>query len=341
MGITVFPTPTSSSGGGYNQVLPTIQMGNVVTNSTATCLWTPVYSGCVAFHVIGGGGCGADSFCGGGGGSGGYARKVLDITTDQCFCIKVGGSNASTCVCNVTASPSINIIAYPGCNGSGNNGGNGACCPTGGDVNRCGLPGGDGGSSSNIYAGGAAVDIWGLGLGCGGSAQGSQEGAAGGGGIGGQGGCVYNATSAQYPRAGGGGGSGGQGSCHNYDNIICKSHAHGGPSALAVPPGEEKFWSFVPYWGKGGSNHWMCADGSSSWRMFSMEDPGPGGGGAGGGAENKMAGQNGDIFGGGGGGLPGGNGGCGAGGGGGRCQNQQYGIGGSGVVFIEYLSVTT
>ena len=339
MGITVFPTPTSSSGGGYNQKLPSVQFG-----SSDTQIWTPLYSGCVAFHVIGGGGKGATSGCGGGGGSGSYARKVLDITTDQCFCIKVGGQGGCSFVCSVTASPTLNVIAYGGSNGSGNTGGTGGCCPSSGaDVRRCGLCGGSGGGSSNQHGGGSAVDIWGLQRGCGGSAGGSENNSAGGGGIGGQGG-DSSTSDAQYPTAGGGGGSGGSGTAARCW-ISCWLGAYGGERALAVPPGEEKFWSFVPEWGIGGYYQWACTDGSSSWRFTNTIPPGIGGGGAGsGGQANKGGAQSGGMFGGGGGGQIGGRGGCG-GGGGGHTNCCSTGLttggGGHGVVFVEYLSVST
>ena len=332
------------SGGGYSLVLPAIQFG-----SSDTQIWTPQYSGCVAFHVIGGGGKGATSGCGAGGGSGSYARKVLEITTSQCFCVYVGGQSDCSFVCNVTASPSINVIAYGGCCGGWNSqnncvGGRGGCCPTGGDVRRCGLCGGSGGGSSNTYGGGAAVDIWGLQRGCGGSSNGSESNAAGGGGIGGQGG-ESNGNCNQFPSAGGGGGSGGQGSASRC-SISCWVGAYGGERALAVPPGEEKFWSFIPEWGVGGSYQWGCADGSSStWRYTTSIAPGIGGGGAGqGGTQNKGGAQQGGMFGGGGGGSVGGTGGCGGGGGGhSYCcgYGNQPGSGGHGVVFVEYLSVST
>tara|TARA_B100001093_G_scaffold225867_1_gene216434 strand:+ start:901 stop:1764 length:864 start_codon:yes stop_codon:yes gene_type:complete len=129
MGITVFPSPTTSSGGGG--ACPTCLY-------TSTCLWTPHADGTVIFHVIGGGSCGwsaGDRTAAGG--AGGYSNKCIDVTTSDCYCITVGAMCGDTIACNVVGT----TMCIKG------GGRSGPCCScgalgSGGDINYqggCGM----------------------------------------------------------------------------------------------------------------------------------------------------------------------------------------------------------
>jgi len=323
MGITVFPTPTSSSGGGYSKPLPFCPI-------STTSTWCPAVSGCVAVHVIGGGGNG----CCFGGGGGGYSLKFLTVTDSDCYCATVGAAASASCFCNISGA----TVSMTSCGGAHNLGG----CASGGDFNHCGSPGGlsNGGANTERPGGGGAVNIFGLSLGGSGleGGNGGCDAGGGGSGVGGHGGQAYCFSLCSAPMPGQGGGSAWDGSGHV---CICTSKTGNNPGAAAafiLPRCGYQLFRFISQWGPGGGSQ-ITSCFCNQQQTTSV--PGPGGGGHGGHNGNGIQ-QNGGAFAGGGGagkdtGVPG-YGGYPGGGSGGFNLSGSYGA--YGAVLIEYVDAS-
>lgn len=331
-------TLTSFFGGGGGSAAPLPHF--VFTNSITG--WAPPYNGDAYIHVIG---CGGNGGGYNGGGSGGYCRKLITLATTESYNLTVGaptsgnaGQAASSIFTNTTT---LTLTATGGYGGNSTRAGGTA---SGGDVNYTGGAGGSG-SGGNNSCGGGAVNITGTAYDGGSAYNAGGSGICGGGGagIGGSGGSGF--TQNNYATVSGGGGSGGLGYT-SYELTIYGDgcYGKGGPASVGKPYGVVGF-DFIKEWGEGGSWRFKSNQSNGSVVISSEIPPGVGGGGASGSnAYNAQAGQNGGLFGGGGG--YGGNGGLGGGGGGSYYwstssgSNMKFGIGGPGVIFVEYVTLT-
>jgi hypothetical protein len=337
MGITVFPTPTTSSSGGGACPYFWFKCG---------CSgWTPTKDGCAVIHIIGAGaGVCTNSVVGGG--AGGYVRYAAEFSTsDSAYCIVVGAGNNLTGGCSMMCggSPAWCMIAYGGC-----------CCvggcvfmsTTADGTNMAYACGGNGGSS---LGGGGAVGLFrpnntrGYEGG-----NGTSKGGGGGAGIGGDGGISCCCNCNYRIVVGGGGGSAGPGNSQTSQNDAYGTEymiwSSPGPALVTTPADEQHIFKFITQWGAGGSYQGTMPSQACHGRHLSSTPPGIGGGGAGGGADPSFnfAPQRGGAFAGGGGGGGGSYGGYPGGGGGGgvTCSARCYSVcGGDGAVIVEYFEV--
>jgi len=329
--------------------------------------WVADLDGQVCVHVIGGGGAGISSNDGTGGAAGGYTRKIFDVVSGDTFTYTTGRGGRSSSQAGLsssfTNSSSITLTANGGSGGSAGT----DISPTGGtasggDVN---VTGGSAGSraSGNQRTGGGAVGIFELDGGTGYSSgnvttsSSTNHLTTGGAGVGGRSASVYGISTGQGGGSGGGG-SGGPSltpSDDNYRGTNVDVVFRGGPALISKPETCKNLFRFIPDFGKGGTTQILF---TSSGKSASSEPAGIGGGGASASfrADGLFSGQDGGPFGGGGAGgdsRPGGNGGWGGGGGAGFAGTQVInydapggfgsvtlsgGLGGPGIIFVEYLS---
>jgi hypothetical protein len=352
-------TTSSFFGGGGGAFLPHFIL---TTGFTASGTWTADLTGQICVHVIGAGGAGAMSNDGTGGAAGGYCRKIFDVSSGDSFTFTQGAggktSNAAGNSSTFSNSSTINLVANGGSGGTNStntrpNGGS----ATGGDVN---VTGGKAGlrNLGNQRTGGGAVGIFGVDGGNGFqsgdvTSTGGAHYCTGGAGIGGASASLFGTSTGSYGHTSGGGGSGGPSVSVTDDGWRGQDVdqlARGGPASITKPENCKNLFRFIPEFGVGGSAQTMRTSQSHS---FSSEPPGIGGGGA---ATcfrgySYFAGQDGGMFAGGGAGGDskcGGNGGWGGGGGAGYANTQvrdpyttvqkSGGLGGDGVIFVEYLS---
>lgn len=331
-------TLTSFFGGGGGSAAPLPHF--VFTNSITG--WVPPHNGDAYIHVIGCGGNGNNSS---GGGAGGYCRKLITLANTDSYNLTIGvpvsGFDTQAASSIFTNTTTLTLTATGGYGGGAGSAGGSA---SGGDVNYTGGAGGTY-QGSNAKAGGGAVNITGTAY-AGGSAiniNGGGSCGGGGAGIGGVGGTSF--TQSNNWSVGGGGGSGGPGftsgeSSPTSDGVYGK----GGPSSIGKPYGVIGF-DFIKEWGTGGSYRQRINQSNGATVIFAELQPGVGGGGASGAVyrQGAQSGQNGGLFGGGG--AYGGNGGLGGGGGAdygfstSSGINMKYGIGGAGVIFVEYVTL--
>ncbi len=274
MGITVFPTPTTSSSGGGACPYYWFKSG---------CSgWTPTKDGCAVIHIIGAG-AGVCTNSTNGGGAGGYVRYAAEFSTsDSAYCIVVGTSSNQTGGCSMMCggSPAWCMIAY------------GGCCSTGGCVSMSTTADGAnmayscGGNGGDDVGGGGAVGLFIANNTRGYSGgDGTSRGGGGGAGIGGNGGkgCCCNCN--RRTVVGGGGGSQGPSSssitmndAYGTDCLIWSSP---GAALVTTPADEQHIFKFITQWGAGGSAGGTRANQDCHGRMLFSTPPGIGGGGAG------------------------------------------------------------
>lgn len=333
-------------GGGSAAPLP------VYTILYSNAAWIPPYNGTAYVHVIGAGG-NAESY--NAGAAGGYSRKLITLSTATACSITVG--QAST-LANGNGGASIftdgtNTLTANGGAGGGNSLTSAAAGGTasGGDVNYTGGNGGYVGTTArNNFAGGGAVNLTGTAY-AGGNAtyDPSAPAACYGGGasitaspldVG-----LRNSTSTNWVATGGAG----TGGASNAVVIDTESghmvYVQGGPAAVGKPDGVVGF-DFIKEWGHGGSISSAYSP-TFQFMSYNISVAGNGAGGAGGPRNSAYDhyGGSGGLFGGGGAGHGGGGNG-GLGGGGGApfrtfgTGNIKGGLGGNGVVYIEYVKLT-
>lgn len=331
-------------GGGSSAPLP------VYTILYSNAAWIPPYDGTAYVHVIGAGGT-AGSF--NAGAAGGYSRKLITLSTAVSCNITIGQSSTSQNGSGGASSftDGTNTLTANGGAGGANALGSGAAGGTasGGDVN---YTGGDGGyvgtTGGNNFAGGGAVNLTGTAYAGGNSTYNASWPAA----AYGAGASVSaspldvgqrNATSSNTVATGGAGTGGASKTVWIDSNNGFIAHIYGGPASSGKPDGIVGF-DFIKEWGQGGgmSVFWNNALGGN----YTHYVAGTGAGGAGGPRNqgyNHLGGQGGLFGGGGAGHAGGGNGGLGAGGGAPWAQygagNIRGGIGGNGVVYIEYVTL--
>lgn len=332
-------TLTSFFGGGGGSAAPLPHF--VFTNSVTG--WAPPYNGDAYIHVIG---CGGNGNTTHGGGAGGYCRKLITLATTESYNLTIGvpvsgntGQAASSIFTNTTT---LTLTATGGFGGGSTRAGGTA---SGGDVNYTGGAGGQSSGAGSFSAGGGAVNITGTAYAGGGAYNANGGGVCGGGGagIGGSGGSGF--TQNNYATVSGGGGSGGMGYTSRELTLTNDGvYGTGGPASVGKPYGVVGF-DFIKEWGAGGSYRLKTNTTNGAFTISSEIPPGIGAGGASGSDANfgAQSGQNGGLFGGGGG--YGGNGGLGGGGGGSYLwstssgSNMKFGIGGAGVIFVEYVTL--
>jgi len=353
-------TSTYFGGSGGSAYLPHFILTGGFTPSGT---WTADLDGQICVHVIGAGGAGLMGNDGTGGAAGGYCRKTFDVVSGNSFTWTQGtggrNSGSSGSSSSFTNGSTITLTANGGAGGlSGTNVRPSGGTATGGDVN---VTGGKAGSraSSNQRTGGGAVGIFGVDGG-----NGYQSGdvtatagahySTGGAGIGGASASIGGTSTSSYGHGTGGGGSGGPSVSVTDDGNRGQDTDQlfrGGPAAITRPEHCKNLFRFIPEFGVGGS---VTAFRTSSSVSTNSQPPGIGGGGSAAvfRGYSYFSGQDGGMFAGGGAGgdsKPGGNGGWGAGGGAGYATTQiqdpytsvfrMGGLGGDGVIFVEYLSV--